>query len=72
MKSLISFTPILSLLLQMGVVIGFQCLAFFYVQSQPWFVPFDDSNPTFENTTLEEYYSSTSIEDSEVRHFFYN
>lgn len=67
MKSLISFTPILSLLLQMAIIISFQCLAFFYVQSQEWFVPFDSDNPTYNGTQWEDYYQSTTIEDSEVQ-----
>ncbi|XP_059084646.1 polyamine-transporting ATPase 13A3-like isoform X1 [Tigriopus californicus] len=66
MKSLISFTPILSLLLQMVIIISFQCLAFFYVQSQEWFVPFDGDNPTYNGTKWEDYYQATTIEDSEV------
>eukprot|EP00095_Tigriopus_kingsejongensis_P012017 maker-scaffold982_size73714-snap-gene-0.8 protein:Tk12017 transcript:maker-scaffold982_size73714-snap-gene-0.8-mRNA-1 annotation:"cation-transporting atpase 13a3" len=66
MKSLISFTPILSLLLQMSIIIAFQCLAFFYVQTQDWFVPFDGNNPSYNGTQWEDFYNETTIEDSEV------
>ena len=39
--SLISITPIASLLLHMFLVVGFQTFCFFYVQTQPWYVPFN-------------------------------
>ena len=66
MKSLISVTPILSLGLQMAVIIGFQVTAFFYIQKQEWFIPFDFENPTYNGTEWAEYYEETTIEDSEV------
>lgn len=42
--ALMSLTPILSLLLHMILVIGFQTFCFFYVQEQPWFVPFNGTH----------------------------
>ena len=66
MKSLISVTPILSLTLQMIVIVGFQVLAFFYIQEQEWFIPFDSENPTYNGTEWAEYYEETTIHDSEV------
>lgn len=47
MSSLISFTPLFSLVIQMIVIIIFQVTVFFMVQSQPWFTPYinkDDLN----------------------------
>ena len=41
--SLISLTPILSLLLHMALVITFQTVSFFYVQQQSWYVPFNQT-----------------------------
>ena len=67
MKSLISVTPILSLALQMAVIVSFQVMAFFYIQEQEWFLPFDSDNPTYNGTEWAEYYEQTTIEDSEVR-----
>lgn len=42
-SSLISLAPILSILLHIFVIIGFQTFAFFHVQKQDWFVPFNSS-----------------------------
>ena len=67
MKSLISLTPICSLLLQLAVIISFQVTAFLYVQEQPWFIPFNASNPNYTGTEWEEYYATSTITDSEVR-----
>ncbi|KAF2362000.1 P-type ATPase subfamily V [Trinorchestia longiramus] len=39
--SLMSVTPILSLLLHMALVIAFQTICFFYVQEQSWYIPFN-------------------------------
>ncbi|KAH9523383.1 hypothetical protein Btru_039892 [Bulinus truncatus] len=38
--SLLSLSPILSIITQMILVIAFQTFAYFYVQKQPWFIPF--------------------------------
>ena len=67
MKSLISFTPISSLLLQMGPIIGFQLWALMDVQTQEWFVPFHGDNANYTNTSVEEYYANSTIDDSEVK-----
>lgn len=67
MKSLISLTPLASLILQIFCIVGFQVLAFFYVQSQDWFVPFDYENLEYENTTVEQAYEDSTINDSEVK-----
>ncbi|RXG69550.1 putative cation-transporting ATPase 13A3, partial [Armadillidium vulgare] len=42
-SSLISVSPILSILLHMAFIIFFQTFSFFYVQEQPWFVPFNST-----------------------------
>ncbi|XP_045583317.1 polyamine-transporting ATPase 13A3 isoform X2 [Procambarus clarkii] len=39
--SLLSVAPILSIVIHMLAVIGFQTFSFFYVQEQPWYVPFN-------------------------------
>lgn len=39
--ALLSVAPILSILIHLLTVIGFQTFCFFYVQEQPWFVPFN-------------------------------
>lgn len=41
--ALLSVAPVMSLLLHMFLVITFQSFSFFYVQHQPWFVPFNTS-----------------------------
>lgn len=41
--SLLSLAPIMSIVLHIMLVIGFQTFCFFYVQEQPWFVPFNSS-----------------------------
>ncbi len=66
MKSLISFTPILSLLMQLAIIIGFQCFAFYHVQGQQWFVPFDIDNPSYNGTTAEDFYTDSTIEVSQI------
>ncbi len=66
MKSLISLTPIMSILLQLVVIIAFQTGSFFYVQEQSWFVPFDYENPTYNGTELADYYEQSGVDDSEV------
>lgn len=43
LSSLISLSPVLSLVLQMLLVIIFQIIAFEHVQFQPWFEPFNHS-----------------------------
>lgn len=43
LSSLISLSPVLSLVLQMLLVIIFQVIAFEHVQFQPWFEPFNHS-----------------------------
>ncbi|KAL5013799.1 hypothetical protein ScPMuIL_008069 [Solemya velum] len=54
--SLVTLGPILSLLLQMVIQIGVQVGAFFYVQQQPWFIPFvpneDDDYQSHTNTVV--------------------
>ncbi|KAJ4431250.1 hypothetical protein ANN_19847 [Periplaneta americana] len=58
--SLISLSPILSLLMQLAVVIVVQWISFYWVQQMSWFVPFnssasgeeDRSNACFENYAL--------------------
>ncbi|KAK8752249.1 hypothetical protein OTU49_012707, partial [Cherax quadricarinatus] len=39
--SLLSVAPIASIVVHMLAVIGFQTFCFFYVQEQPWYVPFN-------------------------------
>lgn len=41
--ALLSFTPVLSILLHIFIVIGFQTFCFFYVQQESWFVPYNSS-----------------------------
>ncbi|XP_050686747.1 polyamine-transporting ATPase 13A3-like isoform X4 [Eriocheir sinensis] len=41
--ALLSLAPIMSILLHMLIVISFQAFSFFYVQQQPWFVPYNTS-----------------------------
>jgi cation-transporting ATPase 13A3/4/5 len=58
--SLISLSPILSLLLQLIIVIMVQCASFYWVQHMPWFEPYnstavseeDGSDACFENYAL--------------------
>ncbi|PNF39587.1 hypothetical protein B7P43_G11044 [Cryptotermes secundus] len=58
--SLISLSPILSLLMQLAVVILVQWVSFYWVQQMPWFEPYnstaedaeDSSNACFENYAL--------------------
>ena len=55
--SLMSLSPILSLLLQLAVVIVIQWFSFYWVQQQtPWFVPFNstdsESDASYENYAL--------------------
>lgn len=58
--SLISLSPVLSLLMQLAVVIMVQWAAFYWVQQMPWFEPYnstavdeeDSSNACFENYAL--------------------
>lgn len=58
--SLISLSPILSLLMQLTVVILVQWVSFYWVQQMPWFEPYnstaedaeDSSNACFENYAL--------------------
>jgi hypothetical protein len=66
MKSLISITPIASLLLQLVVIVAFQVAGFVFVQKQDWFVPFNHSNPDYNGTSAEEMYAASTIEDSRV------
>lgn len=61
MKSLISPTPIFSILSQLAICIAFQVGALFYTESQPWFVPFDEENSCYVNTTVEKEYNLTGI-----------
>ncbi|XP_055864481.1 polyamine-transporting ATPase 13A3-like [Biomphalaria glabrata] len=42
--SLLSPSPILSILTQMTYVTAFQTFMYFYVQAQPWFIPFVDND----------------------------
>ncbi|CAL4093252.1 unnamed protein product, partial [Meganyctiphanes norvegica] len=39
--ALLSLAPIMSILIHMSVIISFQTFAFFYVQEQSWYVPFN-------------------------------
>lgn len=51
-SSLISLTPLASLVSQMIIIIAFQVYAFVFVQQQPWFKPFvpsEDSVGCYEN-----------------------
>ncbi|KAG0712395.1 putative cation-transporting ATPase 13A3 [Chionoecetes opilio] len=41
--ALLSFTPVMSILLHIFIVICFQTFCFFHVQNQPWFVPYNSS-----------------------------
>ncbi|XP_063864679.1 polyamine-transporting ATPase 13A3-like isoform X3 [Scylla paramamosain] len=41
--ALLSFTPIMSILLHIFIVISFQTYCFYYVQYQPWFVPYNST-----------------------------
>nr|XP_022902834.1 probable cation-transporting ATPase 13A3 isoform X1 [Onthophagus taurus]XP_022902836.1 probable cation-transporting ATPase 13A3 isoform X1 [Onthophagus taurus] len=43
LNSLISFTPVLSLLLQLILLVSFQVLSYLHLLSQPWFTPFQPS-----------------------------
>lgn len=49
-SALLSIAPIMSIVIHMATVIGFQTFCFFYVQDQPWFVPFN-------TTTSDEIYA---------------
>ncbi|KAK7085699.1 hypothetical protein SK128_009333, partial [Halocaridina rubra] len=49
-SALLSFAPIMSIVIHMLCVIAFQASCFFYVQEQPWFVPFNQ-------TTADEIYA---------------
>jgi len=69
MKSLISLTPITSILLQLAAIIGFQVAAFEYVKTKSWFVPFDVDNTAYVNTSAQSTYEDTTIDDSEVACF---
>ena len=53
MNSLISPLPLFSLFSQLLIVIVFQLSALFMIKNQPWFVPFNDSNACYANTTAE-------------------
>ncbi|KAA0202259.1 hypothetical protein HAZT_HAZT011879 [Hyalella azteca] len=55
-SSLMSITPIMSLLLHLALVIAVQTFCFFYVQEQSWFVPFN-STALEENITGQENYA---------------
>lgn len=39
--ALLSLAPIMSIIIHMAVIISFQTFAFFYVQEQSWYVPFN-------------------------------
>jgi len=39
--ALLSLAPIMSIIIHMAIIISFQTFAFFYVQEQNWFVPFN-------------------------------
>lgn len=41
--ALLSLAPVMSILLHMLIVISFQSFSFFYVQSQPWYTPYNTS-----------------------------
>lgn len=47
--ALLSFTPIMSILLHIFIVIAFQTYCFYYVQDQPWFVPYNSTLGEEEN-----------------------
>lgn len=58
-SSLMSFSCLFSLVLQMLLVVTFQTVSFFYLKTQPWYVPFDakhsddkDNVACFENYTI--------------------
>lgn len=92
MKSLISLTPLLSIIFQLIAIVGCQVLflhslkpiyeapcsvsrqvfAFLLVQQQPWFIEFDDQNPSYNNTEWADYYRNTTISDSEVKNLIIN
>lgn len=51
LASLVSFSPILSLFLQMTLVIAIQVAAFHHVAKQDWFVSFEDLHRAKENSS---------------------
>lgn len=56
LNSLISASPIASLVLHLTLAIAFQVIGWFYVQQQSWFVPFVyDENKEFEHKCYENY-----------------
>ena len=65
-NSLIHAVPILSLMLQMITIVGFQMGGLILTESQDWFVAFDPMNPGFTNTTAEESFDASTIEIKEV------
>lgn len=50
LNSLMSLSPVLSLILQMLLVIGFQMTAFFHIINEPWYVPFDGAHKPDKNS----------------------
>ncbi|CAG9862547.1 unnamed protein product [Phyllotreta striolata] len=44
LSSLVSVSPILSLLFQIALVLGFQVVAFEHLQNEPWYIPFKSRN----------------------------
>lgn len=58
LNSLISVSPIASLVIHLLLAFGFQLLAWFYLKSQEWYVPFkyntadDDARGCYENYTI--------------------
>ena len=65
-NSLIHIIPILSLMLQMVTIIGFQMGFLVLTENQDWFVAFDPENPGFLGTNVEGPFNSSSIEIKEV------
>ncbi|CAG9767851.1 unnamed protein product [Ceutorhynchus assimilis] len=55
LSSLISFSPILSLLVHMAFVIFFQMAAFEHLKSEPWYVPFNNTNDSEDFACWENY-----------------
>ncbi len=66
-NSLIDLIPIASLMLQMAAIITFQVVSLFYTMDQDWFVKFNTSNANYSDTSAEDWYSQSTIEDSEVQ-----
>lgn len=45
LSSLMSLSPVLSIVIHMIFVVGFQVAAFEHLKAEPWYVPFNNTNP---------------------------